>query len=502
MIGRSTIVALAVIAASPQADAAVTISSAATQNMNCSGGICAPTAAKAVLNAGDLENMLASGSTTVTTTGSGVQAKDINVRAAVSWSSGSALILDAYQSVTIDQAISIQGLAALVLTTNDRGKHGKLSYGNKGHVTFDNLSSNLVINGAGYALANSVKSLASAIAANPYGTFALSKSYDASQDGTYSVSPIYIFYGVVDGLGNEISHLSVKDTQPEDNVGLIDAVESGGSVRNISLLYARVYGVSCYCGILAGYNGGRMYSVSVSGTMNGGGEGSTGAIVGFNAGTIQNSHTSATVNGGDISNVGGLVGENDGTLEKSFATGSVKLHGTERSDSYVGDLVGSNRGTIDQSFATGTLQMLYQSYSGGLVGANSGMIANSYATGNNSIMYMNDLYSGGLIGSNFGQVTNSYSTGTVAGATYIGGLIGGDFSTSGSITDTYWDTTTSGITNLSQGAGNIPNDRGITGLTTGQFQSGLPAGFDPKIWAENPNINNGLPYLIDNPPHS
>jgi hypothetical protein len=29
---------------------------------------------------------------------------------------------------------------------------------------------------------------------------------------------------------------------------------------------------------------------------------------------------------------------------------------------------------------------------------------------------------------------------------------------------------------------------------------GLPTGFDPKIWAENPNINNGLAYLINNPP--
>jgi hypothetical protein len=65
----------------------------------------------------------------------------------------------------------------------------------------------------------------------------------------------------------------------------------------------------------------------------------------------------------------------------------------------------------------------------------------------------------------------------------------------------YWDTDTSGITNLSQGAGNIANFPGITGLTTRQLQSGLPAGFDPKIWAENSSINGGLPYLITNQPH-
>jgi hypothetical protein len=44
------------------------------------------------------------------------------------------------------------------------------------------------------------------------------------------------------------------------------------------------------------------------------------------------------------------------------------------------------------------------------------------------------------------------------------------------------------------------NARGITGLTTQQLQTGLPAGFDPKIWAEDANINNDLPYLINNPP--
>ena len=75
-------------------------------------------------------------------------------------------------------------------------------------------------------------------------------------------------------------------------------------------------------------------------------------------------------------------------------------------------------------------------------------------------------------------------------------------SNGGSVTNDYWDLDTSGITDPSQGAGNIPNDPGITGLTTQQLQSGLPAGLDPAVWAEDPNINNGLPYLINNPPQN
>ncbi len=57
-----------------------------------------------------------------------------------------------------------------------------------------------------------------------------------------------------------------------------------------------------------------------------------------------------------------------------------------------------------------------------------------------------------------------------------------------------------GISDPSQGAANIENDPGITGLTDQQLKSGLPAGFDPKIWGSDPNINNGYPYLLANPP--
>ena len=41
---------------------------------------------------------------------------------------------------------------------------------------------------------------------------------------------------------------------------------------------------------------------------------------------------------------------------------------------------------------------------------------------------------------------------------------------------------------------------GAVGLTTEQFQSGLPAGFDPNVWAEDSGINGGFPYLITLPP--
>ncbi len=46
--------AIAVMGSAVSARADVTISAAATQNMTCSAGVCAPTSANAVLNANDL----------------------------------------------------------------------------------------------------------------------------------------------------------------------------------------------------------------------------------------------------------------------------------------------------------------------------------------------------------------------------------------------------------------------------------------------------------------
>ena len=94
-----------------------------------------------------------------------------------------------------------------------------------------------------------------------------------------------------------------------------------------------------------------------------------------------------------------------------------------------------------------------------------------------------------------GALATSYSTGAVSGGSgsLVGGFVGYPDAT---WSDCYWDTTTSGTDNGTGGG----NRTGLTGLTTAQLQSGLPAGFDPTIWAESPKINKGFPYLINNTP--
>src|SRR5579863_7866152 len=144
---RTALAALVLIAAAAPAHAAVVISTAATQNMSCSGGVCAPTATEAVLNVTDLENDLSQfGNVTVMTTGNGVEANNIVVRAAFSSPDSTSLTLDAHKAITINAAVSI-GSGTAELELQDDGALSALSFGSKGNITFGSLSDIFGIDG-------------------------------------------------------------------------------------------------------------------------------------------------------------------------------------------------------------------------------------------------------------------------------------------------------------------------------------------------------------------
>ncbi|HEX4159929.1 MAG TPA: hypothetical protein VHY79_15800 [Rhizomicrobium sp.] len=452
--------------------------------MACADGICAPTAQDAVLNVSDLENFLASGNLIVTTTGSGgVQSEDINVDISFAWSSASALWLDAYDTVAVDSAISVTGGGGLSLQTNDGGSGGVFSIGKEGNVTFGDLSSQVTINGTSYTLVTDVASLASAITANPAGSYALAGPYDASADGTYSESPIQTtFTGMFEGFGNAISNLSVRDKAKEDRLGLFS--NNNGIIEHLGLLHAEIVGArqgSYAAGTLAGANGGYLFQDFATGRVTARGPGS---------------------------NVGGLVGGTGSggvSIDQSYA--DVRVDGGSKSKSKRKSAFGSGglvgvilEGEIRQSFATGPVNVEDTGIAGGLAGLNAlSTIGDCYATG--AVTGGQDSKIGGLIGVESKGVTEtvetSYSTGAVSGgeSSLVGGFVG--MSTRDSdYANAYWDTTTSG-TDRAAGKG---RSHGIEGLTTEQLQSGLPVGFDPSIWAKDKKINNGLPYLLNNPP--
>lgn len=308
-------------------------------------------------------------------------------------------------------------------------------------------------------------------------------------------------------------------------------------------------------GGLAGTTNGLVADSSSSATVIGTGGNYVGGLVGQSQGEILNSHASGNVRGGfavgglvggaetggifdvmiknsyatgnisDANYGGGLVGASFGNgktivpIEDSYATGNVNALGA-------GGLMGASFGILIRCFATGDVTAAGGEFTdvvaGGLVGEDRGRIYDSYATGSvtaSSFTEEDTNYAGGLVGElvNFGTSGNgsggliraitmrSYATGAVTGDdhTIIGGLIGASDNSEpgpGKLANNYWDMTTTGITDPSQGIGNIANANGITGLTDSQLKSGLPDGFSAAVWAQSNGINDGLPYLSGNPP--
>ena len=467
------------------ANADVVVSGDATQNMSCTAGVCTPLSEDAVLNLTDLENLLAAGNVTISTTGQGVEAENVDIDAEFGWSNGSGLVIDAFDSIRVNSAVAISGPGALSVTTQEGDNSGTFSFGPQGSVSFAETSSALSINGTPYALFNSLPSLAKAIAGNPSGAFALAQNYDASQDGKYRVSAIgTTFEGNLNGLGNTITGLRIIQGGEKKEYGLFSELDTPSSVASLRIAHATIH------------------TTEWSGA---------GMIAGLSYGTVFNSEVGGKIYAKRASygGYGGALGGNTGLVEDVSSSVDINLGPGKVEEANVGDLVGANEGTVDSAFATGAIVVTGFAPSaliGGLLGLNNGYTSNCYATG--SVAAKNDSEPeivGGLIGVNSINVSFCYSTGAPSAAgsgSYVGGLIGYDQSAKlgGTVTDTYWDTRTSGISNPAQGAGNLSNDPGIKARTTAQLRSKLPKGFDSSIWAETAGTNKGLPYLIANPP--
>jgi hypothetical protein len=463
--------------AATNANAAVEISAGPTANMTCSAGVCTPTAKHAVLNVSDLASMLASGDATIRTTN---QAQDIEIDARFSWATRH-LTLDSYRSIFFNKPFEINRAGALTITTNDGGVDGDFRFFGKGRVEFRDITSNLTVNGNRYALAKSVSQIRKLIHRGRRADYiALANDVDATNytGGTMPFGPDNL-----EGLGNTISNLKIGSGEDSGSVALFNEI---GGVRDIGFLNVNIvgFGNSQRVGAIAGEVDGFIFNSFVTGTVSAtGAKSAAGALTASNTGTIARSHSSASVSVADSGFLaGGLVGGNNagnqgqwnGLVEDCYSTGTV----TGGEGVIVGGVVGyNNGGTINNSYATGSVVGGNNSFVGGLTGAN----ANSDSSGP--------------------TISSSYSIEAVMGGSgaAVGGLIGQDLAQTGT-TNSYWDMDTSGIGNAAQGAGNVQNDPGITGLSDAQLKSGLPSGFDASVWAEKSKLNGGYPYLIGNPP--
>ncbi len=204
-----------------------------------------------------------------------------------------------------------------------------------------------------------------------------------------------------------------------------------------------------------------------------------GSLVGYNYDSnVENCYSIGDVSGTE--EVGGLVGNSstNSNIINSYSEGTVSA-----SIGVGGGLVGSH-GTgsfIKESYSKSVVSGGY--YVGGLVGDNwgSSIVENSYAVGSVS----GSSAVGGLVGNNWwsGVVENSYSVGSVSGSSEIGGLVGVNLAT---VTNSYWDTQTSGQSTSAGG----------TGKTTAEMKT--QATFTPEwdftsIWTIYPS--ESYPYL-------
>ena len=238
---------------------------------------------------------------------------------------------------------------------------------------------------------------------------------DISLSGYANWSPLGAYTATFEGNGHAITNLTIT-TNTGDDVGLFSVIGGAGVVRRVAVTGASVVGTgssSQELGILAGEVHGAVRFCYVTGTV-----------------------TSAT--NGDWHKTGGMVGHLDGggRIEASYSTATVNGPTTFGSNQLTGGLVGtigqasppSQSGTIRASYASGAV-----SGAGGIGG-----------------------YIGGLAGFiRRGAIEYSYAYGSVGvsgTATNVGGLLG-DRNADGAVTDSYYDSTTTGRSDTGRGTG-------------------------------------------------
>ncbi|HEX5282236.1 MAG TPA: pentapeptide repeat-containing protein [Micropepsaceae bacterium] len=378
---------------------------------------------------------------------------DIFINSVLSWNTPAALSISAYRNIDVNANVTVGGGGTLSLTTGSGGS-GDYIIANGASIQFTGgagAGAGLVINGTTYTLIYDMTGLQN-INSGLTGNYALATPLDATNvsswiplgtnpaalpipyDQNYSVlNSEKGFSGILDGLGNAISNLTVN--QPSAQFVSLFGF-STGTVRDIGLIGFSVAGDGNGGGIggLVAANSGAIENSYAIGSVTGDAASyAVGGLVGTNDGTITNSHSSGTVSGGGgyYGGVGGLVGANGGTITNSWSSAAVS------GGNYVGGLVGSNNNAISNSHATGTVNGI--SNVGGLVGYNTDTgdttISNSYATGAVS----GDSQVGGLVGYNWGTISSSYATGAVSGDSQVGGLVGVNdaYCNPGTITDSF-----------------------------------------------------------------
>lgn len=276
----------------------------------------------------------------------------------------------------------------------------------------------------------------------------------------------------IGGVAGDVDNISVDscnvtaDLNAPDTTRIAGIIGQAGGTNNStdnfvsnSSYSGDIKGRQYVAGILGNNAYYDVFDSNVSGSLQGNTETLSqyfGGITGFSSGSTTDisviSGSSSSMDMDQIVNyAGGIIGYSSYTsIIQSYSTGDVDVY-----SSYAGGIVGSLvSGTtdvvLDQVYSTGNISAGVN-YVGGLVGylANTTQVSNVYSIGKAT----GKSYVGGLFGLlSSGSLTNSFSAGLVDGVSNTGGLSGSG-NVSATITDSYWDTDTSGRTYSYSGEG-------------------------------------------------
>jgi len=301
-------------------------------------------------------------------------------------------------------------------------------------------------------------------------------------------------YGIYDCNGLTITGLVIT-TAAVLVCGLFGI--NNGIIRNVNLTLTNIYysgtSASSYIGSICGVNNNLIYNCTNTGDVRG--YIFVGGIAGYNQGTINFCKNDADlIADSTTAHTGGITGANKiGTTYVSFCvnTGSITVPSNHAGGivafCVAGTIYGcANFGTITSSAASGN-------YIGGISGQfrAAAIISNCYNQGD-IVHGATATYIGGVApgyAGTSGTILNSYSTGTVGGnaASYRGGLIGRN--NGGTVTNSYWDTDTSGTLISSAGTGRTT----VEMKTKSPADAGFYVGWPYEIWDFLPTT--AYPYL-------
>ena len=290
------------------------------------------------------------------------------------------------------------------------------------------------------------------------------------------------FTGSLDGQNYTINNMEISRGSSND-VGLFGATQNSyfvNIVQNNTLIVGNQR-TGSFIGI--GTNSTLInilsYNVNVTGGVN------TGSLIGYlnSGGGLYNSHSLNGEVKGISGNVGGLIGNADSTeIKDSYTNNNVNIVGTPYG--YGGFIGNAEFILVNNSYAKGNVNGAngVGGFIGTIVQSN---IHNSYATGN---VTGNNIVAGFIAEAFDTQVQNSYSTGFVTG-TSKAGFVGNWEPAGNTVTNSYWDTETSGINSGGSGVGKNTSEMQDINTFTGWSIARADI-WTNEIW----KINDGFDY--------